>query len=154
MNVFASVFDPNSERHPEFKPVLNWILHNQGKIVYGGTKYKAELRKMTKYIKLLIELKNSGKVIEINDNIVDLEQMRIERMESNKDFDDPHIIAIICASGCRLICTNDNRSYRFLTNRKFYKKHQKRPKIYSSLRNKTLLTTKHIARICSTSTGQ
>ncbi len=33
------------KREPELCPVFNWINEGKGKIVYGGTKYKEELKK-------------------------------------------------------------------------------------------------------------
>ena len=47
-NCFANVFSRNATRHNEFEPVLNWILRGKGKLIYGGTKYKTELKKSYK----------------------------------------------------------------------------------------------------------
>ncbi len=60
-NAFAPVFDRTSQNHAEFKPVLDWIVSGKGKIVYGGTKYKLELGKAYKYLKLFAEFKKINK---------------------------------------------------------------------------------------------
>lgn len=44
-NVINSVFNPNSTKHPEYKPVLSCLIDpdKSGIMVYGGTRYKKEL---------------------------------------------------------------------------------------------------------------
>jgi hypothetical protein len=42
-NVFSSVFKPDTLGHPEFKPVLDWVISGPGFLVYGGSKYDVEL---------------------------------------------------------------------------------------------------------------
>lgn len=51
-NTFGPVFDSNNEKHAEFKPVLDWVLHGKGKFVIGGSKYMAELKKAKKFLKV------------------------------------------------------------------------------------------------------
>ena len=42
-NCLASVFERKSEKHPQFAPVLEWIIFGKGKLIYGGSKYIGEL---------------------------------------------------------------------------------------------------------------
>ncbi len=40
-NAFHAVFNPISQKHGDFRPVLEWIVHGRGKIVYGGDQIQA-----------------------------------------------------------------------------------------------------------------
>lgn len=62
-NCLASVFECKSENHPQFAPVLEWIIFGKGKLIYGGSKYIGELSKTRKYLKIINLLKNKGKAI-------------------------------------------------------------------------------------------
>ena len=147
-NTFASVFDPSSEKHSEFKPVLEWIVFGNGKIVYGGSKYKQELREARKYLSFFLELSKARKTKEINDAEVDEKQKEIERIVNDKKFNDPQIVAIIVVSGCKLICSEDKSAYPFFKRKDLYPKHITRPKIYSKASNADLLSDNNIAEIC------
>lgn len=148
VNAFPTVFDTESIDHLEFRPVLEWVCLGKGKMVFGGTKYRDELRKVTKYLRILAELKRANKIVEINDQDVDTIQADVEGIIQHSDFDDPHLIAIIRASGCLLVCSRDKRAYQFLKNSDLYPKRFKRPKIYRGKSNKKLLNDKNIADCC------
>lgn len=60
INVLPAVFNSSDNRHNEFKPVKEWIMKRLGFMVYGGTKYKDELRKMPRYIGVINELKKQA----------------------------------------------------------------------------------------------
>lgn len=147
-SAFASVFNPNSQNHNQFEPVLDWIVFGRGKIVYGGAKYLEELTRAQKYLRLFTELDRQGKIVHINDEEVDREQQRIEELIGDPDFDDPHLVAIVSVSRCNLICSEDRRAYPFLKDRQLYPKGCKPPKIYSSRKHKALLIDANIARVC------
>ena len=147
-NTFAAVFDRESQNHNDFRPVLDWIVYGNGKIVYGGTKYKEELRRARKFLGIISQLSKVSKVKEIPEAAVDARQREVESMVVHPDFDDPHLVAIIGVSGCRLICTGDFRAYRFLKSKSFYPKHVERPKIYRNAANQDLLCDDNIAEIC------
>jgi predicted nucleic acid-binding protein len=147
-NSFASVFDAKSDDHPEFRPVLNWITNGKGKIVYGGTKYRDELRAAQRYLGVFGELARARKVVEIPDVDVDREQERIENLVLHRDFDDPHIVAIVSVSRCKLVCSRDKRAYRFIKDVSLYPKAGMRPKIYSDSNNSDLLCDHNIADCC------
>ena len=146
---FASVFDSSSDKHSNFVPVLNWVRNGKGKIVYGGTKYKRELKLANKYFKILVEFKKTNKIVEIDDEQVDLEQQVLEDLLSHRDFDDAHLVSIIIVSGCKLICSEDKRAFPFLQNKDLYPKNINTPKIYSGRKsNRALLNDKNITSIC------
>lgn len=146
-NCFASVFDPKSEKHAEFSPVLDWILNGKGKLVYGGTKYIQELSK-TKYLKIFNILNSKAKkVVVVDKSKVDEVQIAIERSVIDPDFDDPHLPAIVIVSKCEVICSEDTRSVKFITDSNLYPKGVNIPKYYTSSRNKDLLCDKYINKI-------
>lgn len=146
-NCLASVFDTNSAKHNEFRPVLEWVLSGKGKLVYGGTKYIQELSK-TKYLKLFNILNaKTKKVVIVDKGKVDQEQSRIEHLIIDPDFDDPHLPAIVIVSKCEVICSEDTRSVRFVTDNKLYPKGINIPKYYTSIRNKNLLCDDYVNKI-------
>lgn len=147
-NTFASVFDSNSEEHVEFSPVLNWIRNGKGKIVFGGTTYRNELRRAKKYLRIINELKKARKIVEVCNDEVDREQRRIESLITHRDFDDPHLVAIVSVSKCKLICSSDKRAYPFIKNGSLYPSVGMRPRIYSRSNNSNLLCDHYIADCC------
>ena len=144
VNVIPTVFCTKSLKHAEFEPVLKWILEGKGLMVYGGSKYKEELGKLGKYLKIIRSLKSFKKAIEIDALEVDRYQKIVEDKEDNLDFDDPHLIAICAVSKCRIICSEDLRSIKFVQNSKFYPKNFHIPKYFTSKRNRALLQEKYI----------
>ena len=145
INCLASVFERTSAKHSEFEPVLNWILSGKGKIILGGTKYIEELKKTPKYLKIIRLLGSSSKkVIVIDKNKVDEEQAKIELLIIDKDFDDPHLPAIVIVAKCMLICSDDSRSTKFVTKSEIYPNGVTVPKYYMGLRNINLLCDKYI----------
>ena len=142
----APVFESDCAKHPEFKPVLDWVLHGNGKIIYGGEKYKKELPQ--KYRKIINELTKSRKAIEVDEDNVNKKTKEVQKIFRHRDFDDPHIIAITIVSGCRIICSDDDRAFPFFKMKQLYPNKFKRPKIYSGLSNKKLLNDKNITSSC------
>jgi len=145
----ASVFNSTDICHDEFKPVLDWISFGAGKMIFGGSKYKQELNKLPCYIKIIKELEKAGRCIIIDEKRVDDIQNDIEKKYSHRNFDDTHIVAIIIASRIRLICTNEKRAIPWYKKKELYPQGLKRPKLYTSRRNRTLLKKKYIVNICS-----
>ncbi|WP_189629843.1 hypothetical protein [Roseivirga thermotolerans] len=147
-NTFKSVFDVEAQDHDDFAPVYNWIIEGEGKIVFGGTKYKDELRCAYRYLKVFNQFARMRKVITVDDKEVDDYQVKLEEIEKHKDFDDPHLVSICYISKCRIICTNEKRAIPFLARKDFYPKNSPRPKLYTSKRNSDLLCRKNMAEIC------
>jgi hypothetical protein len=110
INVISCVFNPENSCHNEFKPVENWILKRNGKIVIGGKTYMDELKKMEKFLRLFRDLKSIGKVVTLDDEEVDKYEKEIKSKVGDSKFNDPHIIAIIAFSKCRVLCSNDIES--------------------------------------------
>lgn len=143
-NCFANVFNSRSSNHAEFKPVLDWIIKGKGIIVYGGSKYKEELQKASKYLTIFRLLKDVNKVLIGDSNEIDRVQSEIENKTVDKDFDDPHLPAIVIVTKCRLICSNDSRSIPFVQQRELYPQGCITPSYYTGLRNSNLLCDEYI----------
>lgn len=144
-NTLPSVFDKKNKDHEQFKPVLDWIISGNGKVVYGGTKFIEEIG--PKLLALFVALKTAGKAVNYDNVIVDNDAIEISGMIQHKDFDDQHIVALLRKSGCKLICSLDARAYPYFQHSMFFSP-RKKPKIYSSLRNADLLSNTNIAKIC------
>ena len=146
INVLADVFEKKSQNHSQFKPVYDWIINGKGKIVFGGTQYLSELK--PKYVAFFALLNKSGKAVSVNSKSVDSEQKIVEQIIIHPDFDDPHLVGLLRASGCKLICSLDKRAYPYFRHSLFFKPATNKPRIYSSLTNTRLLCDRHIADIC------
>lgn len=132
MNTIPSVFNPNHENHEKYKPVLDWVINGKGKMVCGGTKYWAELKLISKYIPIFNQLNRAGKVVKIDDDVVDKKMIELMGLCSDADFDDPHIVALLVVSGCKVISSEDARSYPYIKRREWYPTGRAVPKIYKS----------------------
>lgn len=143
-NCLANVFSRKSENHKEYKPVLDWIIYGKGMMVYGGSKYIAELRKIPKYLPIIRFLREVNKVIVGNPENIDRIQEEIEANTKNKNFDDPHLPAIAIDTKCRLICSEDKKSVQFVKNQNLYPKGFQKPAYYTSSKNKDLLCDNYI----------
>lgn len=151
-NAIASVFNRDSCHHTEYIPVLEWILKGNGKVVFGGTKYKSEIP--PKYFSILNELKRAAKAVEVNTQQVDENQQIVEAIISHRDFDDAHLVAIIIVSRCKLICSEDARADIFIKDRRLYPKRFPKPKIYRNLKHVKLLCDQNIVDICKSCSQQ
>jgi predicted nucleic acid-binding protein len=143
-NCFANVFNRKSANHKEYKPVLDWIIKGKGVIVYGGSKYKNELKKAYKYLHILQLLRDIKKVHIGNSENIDRLQKEIEANRIDDDFDDPHLPAIVIDTKCRLICSEDKRSIPFVRDRALYPNGFQVPVYYTGLRNKNILCDNYI----------
>lgn len=143
-NCIANVFSKKSAKHEDFKPVLNWILLGKGIMIYGGTQYKKELKKTSKYLPIIRLLKDVGKVIEGSKEEIDKYQRKVEDLRDNQDFDDPHLPAIVVVTKCKIICSEDTRSISYVQNSKYYPKGFSPPVYYTSGKNKNILTDKYV----------
>ena len=144
-NSLASVFNTNSTKHSEFKPVFDWIFKRNGKIVFGGSKYAGELGK---YLGIFGELRRINKAVSIPDAEVDHQEVRVIEELKHTDCNDQHLIGLLIVSKCKLICSLDKEAYDFFTHPTFFKPARNRPKIYSGKGNSDLLRNLNIAAIC------
>lgn len=145
-NILASFFDPDSTGHSEYRPARDWVIEGKGKLVVGGSKYGSEIP--FKYLKLFGALEKVNKVVVLEKDDVDEVEARVRALEPSKDFDDPHLIAIVIVSGCRIICTNDKRAIPFLKRTELYLGLTQRPQLYTSKRNDRLLVDQRIVGRC------
>lgn len=151
MNIIPVIFNPQSEHHDKYKPVLDWLIHGKGKMVCGGTKYWDEFKNIGKYIRFFNQLNKAGKVVKVDDGDVDIKMNELKGLCNDADFDDPHIAALLIVSGCKIICTEDERSYPYIRNKSWYPKGRCIPKIYkrtSLKRASRLLCDSNIAEVC------
>ncbi|WP_333661533.1 hypothetical protein [Chishuiella changwenlii] len=143
-NCLANVFSKSSDKHNEFKPVLDWILKGKGFLIYGGSKYNEELKKTPKYLPILRLLKDVGKVHKGNDDNIDNIENSISKTNTSKLFNDIHILAICLDTKCNLVCSEDTTSIPFITDPKHFGKGNIRPNFYTSSRNKDILDDKYV----------
>lgn len=116
-------------------------------MVFGGTHYSKELEMQSKYIPIIAELKRIHKVIVVDKDTVDDLEDKVKEIEPKKDFDDPHLVAIVEISGCRIVCSDDKRADKYIKDERFYNK-SKKPSIYRTNNHSHLLTSKNIVAIC------
>ena len=140
-NCLSCVFSSTDAGHPDFAPVKEWIDGPGGWLVIGGSKYIAELARARRYLNLVMEMKkrNKDKVIHVADTEVDNHERRIRQMCRDAAFNDAHLVALVCVSKCKLICTNEREALRYLQRRDFYPRGVRRPRIYRAVRNARLL---------------
>lgn len=148
LNRIPSVLNPEASDHSEFKHILEWIDSRSARIVYGGKKYKSELLKMRKYLKVLSERKKAGQVYEADDGKIDEIEEQLKEKTQNTDFNDQAIVAIVIVSNSRFICSCDKKAHAFFKLKSLYPQHVKRPIIYSNSKHKDLLYHRDVISKC------
>jgi len=146
INTLSAVFQTDSSNHKDFKPVYDWICIGKGKLVFGGTKYLKELGET--YRGLFLQYRKAGKAKLVDQDKVDTEEKLASVLINHKNFDDQHIVGLLKASGCMLVCSLDTRAFPFFTHSSFFSPASRKPKIYSSKANEKLLVDKNIADFC------
>ena len=69
---FSGVFNKRNSKRDEFLPIYDWLYKGKGMMVYGGTKYRKEMKKASSYRKIFIELLNTRKMKLIDNNIANI----------------------------------------------------------------------------------
>lgn len=133
VNTLPAVFSPSNLQHEDFRPVRDWVLTGRSTIVFGGTCYLEELKKIYRYMQLLLELQKVQKVKVLKKDSVDMAQKHIRTLEANPDFNDSHLVAIVSISGAKVLCSNDASSFRFIRDARLYPKNCDPPKIYTNV---------------------
>lgn len=110
----GEVFEPRSKEHSKFVPVLKWISQGNGRMIYGGTKYNSELKNVTKVLNALAELSRQRRVVHLPKAIVDPIARALKRRFPEPEFNDEHIVALVIASRCQVVCTDDNVAISYL----------------------------------------
>lgn len=144
---FDSVFDPTAKGHSRFKPVISWLVDGQGKIIFGGKKFKREL-KGAAFLRILLELERRGKLVRVADTSVDRVAKQLKTLAPEKDFDDEHIVALVIVTKCCVVCTDDRRAIPYLKRREFYPKGVRPPKIYRHRSHSSLCRNQNIVAAC------
>ncbi|GAA4294138.1 hypothetical protein [Aestuariibaculum suncheonense] len=144
VNCIPNVFSRKSLNHQEFKPVKDWIIKGKGLMVYGGSKYMGELKKLHAYLPIIRMLKDVGKVYVGDSASIDALQEKIEALREDNDFDDPHLPAIVIATKCRVICSEDTRSIKHVQDGKYYPRGVRTPVYYTSSGNSNLLSDNYV----------
>lgn len=148
---WSLVFRSQNQGHNSFAPVLKWIAEGNGAMIYGGTKYGAELRKAQNVLNLVRELKISRRAIEIPAGRVDALATDLKQKHPEPQFNDEHIVALVIASKCSVVCTNDDVAISYLKRADIFADYvgAKRPKIYRGYKNHIkLCCDKHITGVC------
>ncbi|WP_417463205.1 hypothetical protein [Kordiimonas sp.] len=150
----SKVFNEDDAHHDLFKPVKDWIINGNGRMVVGGTKYDEELAHFKRMRRLFILLRQAGKIIRLSpedcarvDELADT----LKEKEPAPDFDDPHIVALLVVSGCLIVCTYETRAIPYFKRTEWYRNAQCVPKVYgrnSKARAKQILCCRNIADIC------
>ena len=139
INTFAMVFDPANKNHADFAPVKAWVENRDGFLLFGGTKYKEELFQSYRKMRLVRQLKDGGSAIEICSRAVDAIEVGVRQAVAGTNCNDPHIIALLAAAHCSLLCSRDKESYPFIKCRDYFPKGTPKVRIYSGRRNVSLL---------------
>ncbi len=146
----AMVFDGKNKKHSQFIPVLNWI-NGKGFMIYGGSKYAVELGKAPRFLPYIVELSKKGRTVQIPNTTVDPIAEALKSKCPEQEFDDEHIVALVIASRCCVVCTNDNVASAYLKRRDLFSDYpgSECPKIYKGHKSHAkLCCDKHIVGIC------
>ncbi len=139
INTFAMVFDSANKNHAEFAPIKSWIENREGFLLFGGTKYKEELFQSYRTVRLVRQLRDAGSAIEISSEAVDAIEVGVRKAIKGTNCNDPHVIALLAASNCSLLCSHDKESYPFMKCKSYFPKGSPKVRIYSGKRNVKLL---------------
>lgn len=91
---------------PRYVPLFKWLRDDAGMLVFGGTKYRAEIGRVGAAQRFFAEYSRAGKAHSEDDAGVDKEEAVLISADSLAS-DDPHIIALARKTGARTVCTED-----------------------------------------------
>lgn len=146
----SRVFDKTNRQHKGFAPVLDWISTGRGRMIYGGTKYNDELRRAAKFVPVVAELERKGRTVHMEDARVDGLAAAAKAAVPDAEFNDEHLVALVIASRCCVVCTKDNAAMAYLKRPELFR-HEgvSRPKIYNGHRShQRLCCDDHIVESC------
>ena len=150
-NTFALVFNKNAKGHKSFTPVLTWITQGKGRMIYGGTKYDIELARATWMLVIIVELSRNRRVVHIPNETVDPIATALKIKFPEPAFDDEHIVALVIASRCCVVCTKDDGAIAYLKRLDVFSDYPgvERPKIYKGHKSHAnLCCDRHLVKIC------
>lgn len=147
-NSFHCFFNPGCADYYNFEPLHDWLYNTSGtKIVYGGTTNLSEINCLRKYYPYLVELRKISKFIQVDTKLVDEETEKVKRFVNKKDFNDPHIIALLAVSGCLIFASHDKRADKYVKRKDLYPKNTPRRSIYRLRSHYRLLKADKIVNI-------
>ena len=143
------VFDRNNQNHPTFAPILEWITRGNGRMIYGGTKYNEELGRAARYLRFVGELNRKGRTIQMPKQDVDAIAEKLKERIRHPAFNDEHLVALVIASRCCVVCTNDTTAIMYLRRPDLYTADKvRRPKIYRYRSHRNMCCDANLAPIC------
>jgi predicted nucleic acid-binding protein len=146
----GTVFEGRSKHHAKFLPVLNWINAN-GRLIYGGTKYNTELAKAAKFLAYVAELSRKRRTVKMPTDQVDAIAAELKRKVPDPQFNDEHLVALVIASRCRVVCTDDKTAISYLRRVDLFSDYDgvSRPSIFRGHKNhKDLCRDEFIVAVC------
>jgi hypothetical protein len=144
------VFDGRNKKHQKFAPVLEWI-NGHGRMIYGGTKYNEELRRAAKFLPYIAELSRKRHAIQVPNAEVDAIAAELKVRHPEREFDDEHLVALVIASRCRVVCRDDNAAIAYLKRPDLFLGYcgVVRPKIYRGYEvHAQLCCDDHVVGLC------
>jgi hypothetical protein len=147
----SRVFKRDDKKHSLFEPVTHWICEGRGRMIYGGSKYNTELRRVTEVFGLVTELAKQRRTVQLPNATVDPIAAALRQKIPEERFNDEHLAALVIASRCCVVCTDDNIAISFLKRPDLYSEYDGvgRPSIYRGHKtHKKLCCDKNIVPIC------
>lgn len=77
----------------------------------------------------------------LRDSVVDALEAEVQQKTQGTQCNDQHIIALLGAAHCSLLCSDDSKSFKFVRDRRLYPKGMPRVKVYRSAKHISLLVT-------------
>ncbi len=98
----------STDKMTEITKFISFTRKNRDKfvLVFGGTKYKSELKKVHNLHRYVFELKKLNQAYEVNVIDVDSGEDYFKQFQTCI-HDDPHIYSIVNKSNCKIIATQD-----------------------------------------------
>jgi hypothetical protein len=146
-SAMSRVFDNRNAEHHIFKPVAAWVLTGNGSVIYGGTKYLQELG-YGKYLALFQRLRKAKRAVLVDRKSVDDRAAALKIMVPEKNFNDPHIVALVGISRCCVVCTSDDKALPYIRRRELYPDGVRVPFVYNTLAAKKHCCNRHLVDIC------
>lgn len=144
--IFAPMLNPKDPEHGDFSPIFHWVMNGHGKFVIGGEQYTQELSRISGVLSVIVQLERMGKIIRTKKDVTDNEVVLVKTIKPVIDFDDPHLVALVRLTGCRVVCLRDRRAHRHLKDATLYRAPGARPKLYTCAKNKYLLSKRYVPR--------
>ena len=101
-----------------------------------------------RFLTVVGNYERQNRLVKLPKERVDSLMHEIKRKHVHKDFDDPHLVAMVIISKCRVVCTNDDRAVPFLTDKRLYPRRFKLPHIFKNEGSASLCCNENIVPVC------